>query len=112
MSKTTSVRARRVLASLTTAALVLAGSVSVLAAPAAAADRTFVLVGSLQSELGCPDDGQPDCDATALTATDDEGVRRRVRRAGRLVQVQGGRRTARGTRTYGADAVMNGATSR
>ncbi len=73
MSKTTTAR-RRVLASLTAAALVLAGSVSALAAPAAAADRTFALVGSLQSELGCPDDWQPACAATALAPTAQDGL--------------------------------------
>ena len=36
--------------------------------PAAhAAERTATLVGSLQNELGCSDDWQPTCDATALT---------------------------------------------
>ena len=36
--------------------------------------RTFTLVGSLQSELGCPGDWQPDCDATDLAPTGDAGV--------------------------------------
>jgi pullulanase-type alpha-1,6-glucosidase len=36
---------------------------------AAAAPRTFALVGSLQDELGCPGDWQPDCAATALAPT-------------------------------------------
>ncbi|WP_442577218.1 pullulanase-type alpha-1,6-glucosidase [Microbacterium sp. F51-2R] len=74
MSKSTLARSRRVLASLAAAALVLAGSVTFLAAPAAAADRTFALVGSLQSELGCPGDWQPDCSATELQPTADAGV--------------------------------------
>ena len=44
-----------------------------LAAPAARADHTPVpgtvaLVGSLQSELGCPGDWQPECPQTRLAA--------------------------------------------
>ncbi|MER7071655.1 pullulanase-type alpha-1,6-glucosidase [Terrabacter sp. NPDC000476] len=53
----------------TISALVLAGlSVPVAAAPSARAEtpRTATLVGSLQSELGCSDDWQPDCTATDL----------------------------------------------
>ena len=68
MSKSTSARARIVTASLTAAALVLTGGV-VAIAPAAAAERTFALVGSLQSELGCSDDWQPACAATELAPT-------------------------------------------
>ncbi|WP_434738106.1 pullulanase-type alpha-1,6-glucosidase [Microbacterium wangruii] len=67
-------RARRLLASFAAAALVLTGSAVVTAAPALAADRTFALVGSLQSELGCSDDWQPDCAATELAATDEAGI--------------------------------------
>jgi pullulanase-type alpha-1,6-glucosidase len=37
------------------------------AAPAQAQDRVVTLVGSLQSELGCPGDWQPECPATELT---------------------------------------------
>src|SRR5690349_6695285 len=74
VSKTTTARSRRVLASLAAIAVVLAGSVTFLAAPAAAADRTFALVGSLQSELGCPGDWQPDCPATELQPTADAGI--------------------------------------
>ncbi|QTE29983.1 pullulanase-type alpha-1,6-glucosidase [Pengzhenrongella sicca] len=48
-----------------------------LAAPpsasAADGDRTFALVGSLQSELGCSADWQPECAATELAATGVEG---------------------------------------
>ncbi|WP_345800645.1 pullulanase-type alpha-1,6-glucosidase [Microbacterium sp. AZCO] len=73
MSKTTTAR-RRVLASLAAAALVLTGSVTALAAPAAAADRTFALVGSLQDELGCSADWQPECTATELAPTGDAGL--------------------------------------
>lgn len=53
---------------------VLAGA-AVAAAPAlttpqaAAAERTFVVAGSLQDELGCAADWQPDCAATALAPT-------------------------------------------
>ncbi|HEY9365080.1 MAG TPA: alpha-amylase family glycosyl hydrolase, partial [Agromyces sp.] len=62
-------------------ALVVAGGLaaSVLTVTpglAAAADeaRTFALVGSLQSELGCGADWAPDCAETELTATGTPGV--------------------------------------
>ena len=47
---------------------------TLLPAPRAAADHTPVpgtvtLVGSLQAELGCPSDWQPDCAATRLQPT-------------------------------------------
>ncbi|TDN91387.1 pullulanase-type alpha-1,6-glucosidase [Microbacterium sp. BK668] len=70
MSKTTTARGRRVLASLAAAALVLTGGVTFLAAPAAAAERSVALVGSLQNELGCADDWLPDCAATELAQTE------------------------------------------
>ena len=73
MSKPTSARARRSAAIVTAAALILTGGL-VLAAPAAAAERTFALVGSLQSELGCPGDWQPECAATDLAPTATAGV--------------------------------------
>jgi hypothetical protein len=49
-------------------ALVLTGAVVPLtgATTARAAERTATLVGSLQDELGCPGDWQPDCTATDL----------------------------------------------
>ena len=78
MSKPTSSRVRRVLAAVTGATLVLTGSVALTPAATAAtppeAGRTVALVGSLQSELGCSDDWQPDCAATELTLTETEGV--------------------------------------
>ncbi len=64
---------RRLLAVLAAAALALTGTVATTA-PAVAADRQFVLVGSLQSELGCAEDWQPSCDATRLTETTDDNV--------------------------------------
>lgn len=73
MSKPTSARVRRSAAILTAAALILTGGV-VASAPAAAAERTFALVGSLQSELGCPGDWQPDCNVTDLEPTGTPGV--------------------------------------
>lgn len=73
MSKPTSARVRRSVAVLASAALVLTGGL-IAVAPAAAADRTFALVGSLQSELGCSADWQPECAATELTATGTAGV--------------------------------------
>ena len=50
---------------------VAAVGVATLPSPQAAADHTplpgtVTLVGSLQSELGCPGDWQPECDATHL----------------------------------------------
>lgn len=73
MSKPTPGRARLITASLVAAALVATGG-AVAIAPAAAAERTFALVGSLQSELGCADDWKPECAATELSATDTAGV--------------------------------------
>lgn len=78
MSKSTPSRIRRALAALATSVLVFTGSV-VAAIPATAAtpaadDRTVALVGSLQSELGCSADWQPDCAATELLLTETEGV--------------------------------------
>ncbi|GAB3068444.1 pullulanase-type alpha-1,6-glucosidase [Pedococcus soli] len=57
-----------VVAAVSGAALVLSGAlVPLTAAPAAAAERTVTLVGSLQSELGCDADWAPACTATDLT---------------------------------------------
>ncbi|WP_251452347.1 pullulanase-type alpha-1,6-glucosidase [Microbacterium sp. Marseille-Q6648] len=73
MSKTTHSRVRRAAAALAAVALIVTGG-AVAAAPASAAERSFALVGSLQSELGCPGDWQPDCGATELAATDTAGL--------------------------------------
>jgi hypothetical protein len=59
--------------------LILAG----LVAPAAEADHTSVpssvtIVGSLQSELGCSADWQPDCAQTHLEDANADGVWRSV----------------------------------
>jgi Alpha amylase, catalytic domain len=53
-----------------------ASAIAVIPGLAAAAEepRTFALVGSLQSELGCPGDWAPDCAETELTATGTPGV--------------------------------------
>ncbi|GAA1924080.1 hypothetical protein GCM10009775_15520 [Microbacterium aoyamense] len=74
MSKTTSVRVRRSIAAAAAAALILTGGLVAIAPAATAADRTFALVGDLQSELGCSDDWQPQCAATDLLPTDVENV--------------------------------------
>ena len=59
------------------AALVGAAALALLvpllpSVPAAAAGPTVALVGSLQSELGCPGDWQPECAATELAPVDGE----------------------------------------
>ncbi len=58
--------ARRMLALLTSALVVAAGAVALVATPTLAADRRPALVGDLQSELGCPGDWDPTCGATTL----------------------------------------------
>nr|WP_315267295.1 pullulanase-type alpha-1,6-glucosidase [Microbacterium lemovicicum] len=79
MSTTTAARTRRALA-LSTSVLLALSSGLLAAAPASAAPaaaaveaRSFALVGSLQSELGCSADWQPECDATELAPTDVAG---------------------------------------
>ncbi len=58
---------KSLVAALSAAALAVAGLlVPMTAAPAAAADRTVTLVGSLQSELGCGGDWDPACTTTDL----------------------------------------------
>ena len=64
----------RALAALTAAAVAGVGLVAAVGTPAAAADRTVALVGSLQGELGCPDDWQPACAETELAPTGTAGV--------------------------------------
>ncbi|GAA3639512.1 hypothetical protein GCM10022200_23740 [Microbacterium awajiense] len=73
MSKTTTARVRRLIAGLAAGALVVTGGV-IAAAPATAAERTFAVVGSLQSEIGCPGDWQPECTASELAPTATAGV--------------------------------------
>ncbi|TGO05777.1 pullulanase-type alpha-1,6-glucosidase [Serinibacter arcticus] len=60
----------------TVAAAAPGDSAAAAPAPAAAAadDRTFTLVGNLQSELGCAADWDPTCADTVLAATDVPGV--------------------------------------
>ncbi len=58
---------RPLLAALASLAVVGALAAPLVAvAPASSADRTVTLVGSLQSELGCPGDWMPDCATTVL----------------------------------------------
>ncbi len=54
------------------AALVAAGLAS--SSPVGANPASVAIAGSLQSELGCPDDWLPDCDATDLTLDPDDDV--------------------------------------
>ena len=58
---------RRTWAGLASAAACTLVAALVPALPAAAAAPTVALVGTLQSELGCPGDWQPECAATELT---------------------------------------------
>ncbi|MFE5670023.1 pullulanase-type alpha-1,6-glucosidase [Agromyces sp. NPDC056523] len=68
-------RARRWLATgLTGAVAASVIAVVPVAGAAVAADDTFALVGSLQSELGCSADWQPECEATHLLPTDNPGI--------------------------------------
>ena len=60
----------------------------------------MTIAGSLQYELGCPGDWQPECAATQLGFDADDGVWQATLPApGRQLGVQGRARTARGTRT-------------
>ena len=68
-------RARRWLATGLTGAVAPSVIAAVpVAGAAVAAEDTFALVGSLQSELGCAGDWQPECEATHLLPTDTPGV--------------------------------------
>ncbi len=60
---------RGVAALLAVALTVAFAALTGVAAPSAAADRTFALVGNLQDELGCPGDWQPECVETELAPT-------------------------------------------
>ena len=58
---------RRWTAGFTAAAVIVLGLGTATSAPAqVAAERVITLAGSLQSELGCPADWDPGCDATSL----------------------------------------------
>lgn len=73
-------RGRRLIAALAGLALVLSGAVASVTpavasvTPAVATDRTFAVVGDLQSELGCPGDWQPDCAQSELEPTATPGL--------------------------------------
>ena len=72
---TRSAKQRRWLAAIVTGALAASAARCSPPFPAAAEEpRTFALVGSLQSELGCSADWQPDCAATELAPTATPGV--------------------------------------
>ncbi len=58
--------ARRTTVALAVIATAAAGLVAAPVVPAVAADRVVTIAGSLQSELGCPDDWQPSCAASEL----------------------------------------------
>ena len=63
-------RLRSLTALLAATAVALTGvALAPQSAVGAVGDRTFALVGSLQSEIGCPGDWQPDCAASELTPT-------------------------------------------
>ncbi|WP_082031135.1 pullulanase-type alpha-1,6-glucosidase [Tessaracoccus massiliensis] len=59
-----------------TALLATSGVVTAISppAPAAAATESVTLVGDFQTELGCTEDWQATCNATALTDADGDGV--------------------------------------
>lgn len=61
-------RIRTITAAGAALAVALVGMVA-LQLPASAAERTFALVGSLQTELGCAADWAPECAATELAPT-------------------------------------------
>ncbi|WP_127792172.1 pullulanase-type alpha-1,6-glucosidase [Agromyces sp. LHK192] len=67
-------RSRRWFATVLTGALAVSAVTVLPVVPAAAEERTFALVGSLQDELGCAADWSPDCAETELAATDTAGV--------------------------------------
>ena len=71
---------RPVVAALSTAVAVVASGLTapLAAAPAGAAERTATIVGSLQAELGCPGDWQPECVQTQLTRDGDSTAYRGV----------------------------------
>ena len=71
---------RPALVALTSGIAVIASGLTVplTAGPAAAAERTATVVGSLQTELGCPGDWQPDCADTELTRDGDSTAYRAV----------------------------------
>ena len=67
---TVTTRLRSLTALLAATAVALTGvALAPQSAVGAVGDRTFALVGSLQSEIGCPGDWQPDCTASELTPT-------------------------------------------
>ena len=69
--------AQRLLATIAAVAIAASGVLVVpVVAPlsAAAADPTVALVGSLQSEIGCPADWAPDCAESELTPTGAPGI--------------------------------------
>ena len=53
-------------------------TVPLSAGPAQAAERTATIVGSLQDELGCSADWQPDCEASQLVRDGDSTAYRKV----------------------------------
>ncbi len=91
------------------AAAVLASSGLVAAAPAASGhDALVVVAGSFQSELGCPGDWDPACEATALPETGPG-------RHGATLRLPGGEHAMKVTvggswaENYGVDGVPGGA---
>ena len=67
----------RLLSLVVSLALALTGAIglgAVVAPTASAATTSVTLVGSLQFELGCPEDWVPACLATNLTDADGDGV--------------------------------------
>ncbi|MDO5495698.1 MAG: alpha-amylase family glycosyl hydrolase, partial [bacterium] len=77
MSRTPAPHRTRLVSALAAGALAFSGAALATlapAAPAAAATAAVTLVGDLQSELGCSEDWQPACGATALADDNGDGI--------------------------------------
>ena len=90
MSKPTAARARRSVAILTAAALILTGGLVLARPPHPAPSAPSRSSAASRASSDAPGDWQPECAATDLAPTADAGVyAARVRGARRLLRVQG-----------------------
>ena len=67
-------RVRRTISALLTALLAAVGVVTVPPTAAAAADLVVTAAGAFDSEIGCPGDWQPDCQAAQLSKRANDGI--------------------------------------